>query len=96
MAGGADPSGHPVAAALAVAGERHPPHSYRGRMNGTKPRVRLFPFLLGAAIGSLVGVIIGAIFGGPLGDAIENATEGALGRAFGKRDEELRFELLLQ
>ncbi len=65
-------------------------------MNGTKPRVRLFPFLLGAAVGSLVGVVIGAIFGGPLGDAIENATEGTLARVFGRRDEELRFELLLQ
>jgi hypothetical protein len=65
-------------------------------MNGTSGPVRLFPFLLGAAVGSLVGVLIGALFGGPLGDAIENATEGTLDRVFGKRDEELRFELLLQ
>lgn len=44
----------------------------------------------------MVGIVIGALFGAPLGDAIENATEGALDRVFGKRDDELRFELLLQ
>jgi hypothetical protein len=65
-------------------------------MNGTSVRVPLFPFLIGAAVGSLVGVLLGAIFGAPLGQAIENATEGTIDRVFGKRDEELRFELLLQ
>ena len=65
-------------------------------MNGTSGRVPLFPFLIGAAVGSLVGVLLGAIFGAPLGHAIENATEGTIDRVFGKRDEELRFELLLQ
>lgn len=65
-------------------------------MNGTSGRVPLLPFLVGAAVGSLFGVVIGAIFGGPLGHAIENATEGTIDRVFGKRDEELRFELLLQ
>ncbi|CAA9557301.1 MAG: hypothetical protein AVDCRST_MAG18-780 [uncultured Thermomicrobiales bacterium] len=65
-------------------------------MNGTSSRIRLLPFLVGAAVGSLIGVFIGALFGAPLGDAIENVTEGTLDRVFGKRDEELRFELLLQ
>lgn len=65
-------------------------------MNGTSGRVPLFPFLIGAAVGSLVGLLIGAIFGGPLGQAIEGATEGTIDRVFGKRDEELRFDLLLQ
>jgi hypothetical protein len=58
--------------------------------------LRLFPFLIGAAIGSVVGMLLGSIFGAPLGHALENATEGAVDRVFGKRDEELRFELLLQ
>lgn len=65
-------------------------------MNVTSGRVPLFPFLIGAAVGSLFGVVIGAIFGGPLGHAIENATDSTIDRVFGKRDEELRFELLLQ
>ena len=65
-------------------------------MNGTSGQIRLLPFLVGAAVGSLVGIVIGALFGAPLGDAIENATEGTLDRVFGKRDDELRFELLLQ
>jgi hypothetical protein len=65
-------------------------------MNGTSSRLRLLPFFVGAALGSLIGVFIGALFGAPLGDAIENVTEGTLDRVFGKRDEELRFELLLQ
>lgn len=65
-------------------------------MNGTSSRVRLLPFFVGAAVGSLVGIVIGALFGAPLGDAIEHATEGTLDRVFGKRDDELRFELLLQ
>ncbi len=65
-------------------------------MNGMTSRMGLLPFLIGAALGSLVGVFIGAFFGAPLGDALENATEGTLDKVFGKRDEELRFELLLQ
>lgn len=65
-------------------------------MNDSNGRLGFFPFLIGAALGSLVGIIIGALFGAPLGDAIETATEGTLDRVFGKRDEELRFELLLQ
>lgn len=65
-------------------------------MKGTNGQVRLFPFLIGAAVGSLVGVLIGALLGGTLGHAIETATEGAVDRVFGRRDEELRFELLLQ
>jgi len=65
-------------------------------MKGTNSQVPLFPFLIGAAVGSLVGVLIGALLGGTLGHAIETATEGAVDRVFGRRDEELRFELLLQ
>jgi hypothetical protein len=41
-------------------------------------------------------MLLGSLFGAPLGHALENATEGAVDRVFGKRDEELRFELLLQ
>ena len=63
-------------------------------MKGT--RLRVFPFLIGAVIGSLVGMLLGSLFGAPLGHAIEKTTEGAVDRVFGKRDEELRFELLLQ
>lgn len=58
--------------------------------------LRVLPFLVGAAFGSIVGMLIGSLFGAPLGHALENATEGAVDRVFGKRDEELRFELLLQ
>ena len=58
--------------------------------------LRFFPFLIGAVVGSLIGMLLGSLFGAPLGNAIENATEGAVDRVFGKRDEELRFELLLQ
>ena len=65
-------------------------------MNGTNGQVHLFPFLIGAALGSLVGVLIGALLGGTFGHAIETATEGAVDRVFGRRDEELRFELLMQ
>lgn len=65
-------------------------------MNGTSRPVRLFPFLIGAVVGSAIGLIVGALFGSSLGHAIESATEGTLDRVFGHRDEELRFELLLQ
>ena len=65
-------------------------------MNGKMDRVRLLPFLAGAALGSLVGVVVGALIGPPLGHAIESVTDQALDRLFGRRDEELRFELLLQ
>lgn len=65
-------------------------------MKGGTERVRLLPFLAGAAVGSVVGVVVGALLGAPLGHAIESVTEGALDRLFGRRDEELRFELLLQ
>ena len=61
-------------------------------MKGTG--LRLFPFLIGAVVGSVVGMLLGSLFGAPLGHALENATEGAVDRVFGKRDEELRFELL--
>ncbi len=65
-------------------------------MNGRFGRVRLLPFLVGAAVGSLLGVVVGALLGAPIVHAIESVTEGALDRLFGRRDEELRFELLLQ
>lgn len=65
-------------------------------MNGGTERVRLLPFLIGAAVGSVFGVVVGALLGAPLGHAIESVTGGALDRFFGRRDEELRFELLLQ
>jgi hypothetical protein len=95
MVGGADAPGDPIVVVRQAFGcERR---IFRwGHMNGTSSRIRLLPFLVGAAVGSLVGVFIGALFGAPLGDAIENVTEGTLDRVFGKRDEELRFELLLQ
>ena len=95
MVCGTDASGDPIIVVRQAFGcERR---IFRwGHMNGTSSRIRLLPFLAGAAVGSLIGVFIGALFGAPLGDAIENVTEGALDRVFGKRDEELRFELLLQ
>ena len=65
-------------------------------MGGRAARVRVLPFLVGAAGGSVCGVVVGALIGAPLGHAIESMTEGALDRLFGRRDEELRFELLLQ
>jgi len=65
-------------------------------MDGATSRVRLFPFLIGAAVGSVVGVVVGALLSGPLGHALEAATESTVDRVFGHRDEELRFELLVQ
>ena len=65
-------------------------------MDGRTGRIRLLPFLAGAAFGSLLGVVVGALISAPLGHAIESLTEGVLDRFFGRRDEELRFELLLQ
>ncbi len=65
-------------------------------MGGRAARVRVLPFLIGAAVGSVCGMVIGALLGAPLGHAIESLTEGAIDRLSGRRDEELRFELLLQ
>lgn len=65
-------------------------------MKAKRERVRLLPFLAGAAIGSLCGVVIGALVGAPLGRALATATNETLDRVFGHDDEELRFELLLQ
>ncbi|HEX5504998.1 MAG TPA: hypothetical protein VFW96_20450 [Thermomicrobiales bacterium] len=65
-------------------------------MNAKRERVRLLPFLAGAAIGSLCGVVIGALVGGPLSRAVAAVTNETLDRFFGHDDEELRFELLLQ
>ncbi|HET8627059.1 MAG TPA: hypothetical protein VFL91_06555 [Thermomicrobiales bacterium] len=65
-------------------------------MNAKRERVRLLPFLAGAAIGSLCGVVIGALVGGPLSHALAAVTNETLERFFGRDDEELRFDLLLQ
>lgn len=65
-------------------------------MDDSRQRGRLFPFLIGAAVGSVFGVVLGVLIGAPLGQAIETVTDEALDRLFGRRDEELRFELLLQ
>lgn len=65
-------------------------------MAGKTQRIKLLPFFVGAAVGSVLGMVIGALIGAPLGQAIESMTEEALDRLFGRRDEELRFELLSQ
>ena len=64
--------------------------------DGTPRRRRLFLFLAGAAVGSLAGVVLGAVLSAPLGQAITPLVHSLLERIFGRRDEELRFELLLQ
>jgi hypothetical protein len=65
-------------------------------MSGSSGRDGLLPFLAGAAVGSVVGVVVGALFSAPVAHALASVTEEALERLFGRRDEELRFELLLQ
>lgn len=65
-------------------------------MGARARRIRLFPFFAGAAVGSLLGLLVGALFGGSLGQSIEALTAEALDRLFGRRDEELRLDLLLQ
>jgi len=64
--------------------------------DGTPRRRRLLLFLAGAAVGSMAGVVLGAILSAPLGQAIAPLVHWLLERLFGRRDEELRFELLLQ
>lgn len=65
-------------------------------MDSKPERVRLLPFLVGAAVGSLFGVVIGALLSAPLGQAIASVAEETVDRLLGHQDEELRFELLLQ
>lgn len=66
------------------------------KRDGTPRGRRLLLFLSGAAVGSLVGVVLGAVLSAPLGQAIAPLVHSLLERLFGRRDEELRFELLLQ
>jgi uncharacterized membrane protein YfcA len=66
------------------------------KRDGTPRGRRLLLFLSGAAVGSVVGVVLGAILSAPLGQAIAPVVHWLLERLFGRRDEELRFELLLQ
>lgn len=65
-------------------------------MNGEPTRVKLLPFLAGAAVGGACGIVIGALLGAPLGQALAGVCKNSVERLFGRDDNELRFDLLLQ
>lgn len=65
-------------------------------MNEKPERAKIVPFLAGAAVGGVCGVILGALLGAPLGQALTSVGGNTIERLFGRHDNELRFDLLLQ